>query len=70
MYTYCTIRFVDDGSEIEVIIKAYDSDDVNDDDIFYYGLSREELLAAYAAGEVIDGEWEIVSVGETLDALM
>lgn len=69
MYTYCTVRFVDDGSELDVIIKSYDSVDDNDDDIFYYGLSRLDLLDAYERGEAIEGEWEVISIGDTVDAL-
>lgn len=70
MYTYCTIRFIDDGSEMDVIIKAYDSIDDNDDDIFYYGLSRQDLIDLYNEEEIVDEEWIVINVDYTTDCLL
>ncbi len=69
MYTDCVIRFLDEWSEMSVTIKTCDSPDVNDNMIFYYGLSRYDLLHALQTGEPIDNEWVVVSVGETYDEL-
>lgn len=69
MYTECDIEWAD-GSELGgVIIKAYDSLDDNDEDIFFYGLSREELLECCKNGELCEGEWRVVSVGRTSDCI-
>ena len=69
MYTDCTIQFIDDESPLDVTIKAYDSLGEEDWKIFFYGLSRDELLEACRTGEIIEGEWKVLSVGETYDEL-
>ncbi len=69
MYTDCTIRWIDDGSEMDVVIKALDILDERDDLIFFYGLDRTALLDACASGSAIEGEWKVVSVGESFDTL-
>lgn len=69
MYTECTIQWVDDGSMMDVIIKANDSFDKNDDRIFFYGLSRQELLKLCKSGETCEGEWKVIAVGKTWDRI-
>ena len=64
-YTECTIQFIDDGTELDVIIKESCDAGDNDDMIFFYGLSRDELLDACESGVVCEGEWKVISVGET-----
>lgn len=70
MYTFCTIRWIDDYTEEDVIIKATTELDFNDDLIFFYGYTPEELSAALESGRVLEGEWtvqEIFMVSEKLD---
>ena len=69
MYTGCTIRWVDDSSEMDVIIKANERVDENDDLIFFYGLSPDELRVACEYQDVMEGEWVVVSVNEVFNAL-
>lgn len=69
MYTECTIQWVDDGSKMDVIIKADNSFEEKDDAIFFYGFDRTDLLAACENNETIEGEWKVISVGETYDKL-
>lgn len=67
MYTNCMIRFVD-GVTTDVIIKAtHDFVESEDVEIFYYGLSREDLVEACTNGWMYDNEWEVVEVYETWD---
>lgn len=64
MYTNCIIRFVDDGDEWDVVIK--NSDEWSDEEnVFFYGMSRAQLLEACESGEVCEGEWKVIEVGET-----
>ena len=75
MYTYCTIQWVDDDEVWEdQVIKAKDDFDPNDAHslkydplIFFYGLSRDELLCACQHDTVIEGEWRVLEVGESFD---
>lgn len=69
MYTFCTIRWIDDYTEEDVIIKATTELDFNDDLIFFYGYTPDELSAALADRSVLEGEWtvqEIYMVSDTL----
>lgn len=70
MYTDCLIQFIDDGTEMFVIIKANDEvqDDI-DDLVFFYGLSRDRLIQACQDGDVLENEWKVLSVGITYDEL-
>lgn len=67
-YTHCTIQFVDDGTTEDVTIADYDYDEndenqrIIDNKIFFYGLSPDRLQDAYANGEVLEGEWRVLSV--------
>ena len=70
MFTECRIRWIDDGSEYDVIIRADDTvDPETDDRIFFYGLSRERLLDFCRDGTVCENEWQVVSVGNTYDSI-
>lgn len=63
-YTFCTIQFVDDpySEPEEVIIKASEELDDNDDAIFFYGLTTQELIEACLNHTVLEGEWVVLSV--------
>lgn len=67
VYTNCIIQFVDDGTEMDVIIQEYGNGNINDSEIFYYGLSRKDLLELCESGEVCEGEWKVISVGASWD---
>ena len=69
MYTYCEIQWIDDESSMWVTIKADDGMDDRDDEIFFYGLTREQLLEACKNGDILEGEWRVTYVGETTDIL-
>lgn len=69
MYTYCTIRWVDDHALWDVIIKSTDEVDQHDDRIFFYGMSRDQILRAYRNHDLCENEWEIVGVGETVNRI-
>lgn len=69
MYTYCTIQFIDDNTTQDVIIKANEDFDIADEEIFFYGMTREELLTACENGDICEGEWRVIAVAETLDEI-
>lgn len=69
MYTYCTIQFIDDNTTQDVIIKANEDFDIADEEIFFYGLTRKELLTACELGNIFEGEWRVIEVAETLDEI-
>ena len=70
MYTACLIRWEDSPKEeFEVIIKANDEIDERDDDIFFYGLSRQQLLDLCDTGELVNDEWRVIKVYETRDSI-
>lgn len=70
MYTYCLLQFVDGGESFEAIIKA-DEEVVPevDDLIFFYGMSREELISACNEEKVCEGEWKVLEVYESVSEL-
>ena len=70
MYTHCTIMWADDKSEMDVIIKANDEViEEEDDSIFFYGMSREELDNALENHICCEGEWYVVDIYETTEEL-
>lgn len=70
MYTDCTIRWADIGDEYDVIIKTTDDVvDAEDDKIFFYGMSRAQLLAACKNKTLCENEWYVVAVRQTYDSL-
>lgn len=66
MYTECRIQWVDDLSEMDVVISDMDDDienpDDNDEDVFFYGMSREQILQCFQNNEICEGEWKIIAV--------
>lgn len=62
MYTECRIQFIDDGSELDVLIKANEEIGSDDEDIFFYGLSKREIVAMCENGAILEGEWKIIEV--------
>ena len=73
MYTYCRIQFIDDESEMDVIIKGNDSveeNEADDEKIFFYGLTEKDLRKACETGEVLEGEWKVLSVDGVYNKLI
>lgn len=68
-YTYCRIQFIDDGNEMDVIIKADDEIDPRDDEIFFYGISEDELRYFCDHETIVEGEWTVVDVYESYDSI-
>lgn len=64
--TRCTIQYVDFGDIQEVTISSdeeyIDECDYCDDDIFFYGLSREDLIKGMLVHAVFEGEWRVIEV--------
>ena len=61
------IQWVNDG-EIEWVNVAdfewnENISNIDDDEIFFYGLSREELADAMMNHEAIEGEWYVIEIG-------
>ena len=70
MYTHCVIEWADDNTICEVIIKANDEIiDDEDDAIFFYGMSREQLEYAMENNICCEGEWYVREIFETTDEL-
>lgn len=62
MDTRCLIRWMDTGDFEEVIIRSTEYDnDPDDDRIFFYGLSADELKALADTRTRVD-EWEVLKV--------
>lgn len=62
MLTECRIKWADDGSELDVNICSSHSIQDNDEEIFFYGLSRQRLIKACEEHELIENEWYVVEV--------
>lgn len=70
MYTHCVIEWADDNSICEVIIKANDEIiEEEDDDIFFYGMSRDELEKAMENNTLCENEWYVREIYDTTDIL-
>lgn len=71
MYIKCRIEFVDDNSQSEVIIKANNEylDEKEDDYIFFYGLTENQIREIIDRKEVCEGEWKILEIIEVSDEL-
>jgi len=62
MDTRCLIRWMDTGDFEEVVIRSTEYDnDPDDDRIFFYGLSADELKALASTRSCVD-EWEVLKV--------
>ena len=62
MYTYCTIQWIDDQSEMDIIIKASDELDDKDEYVFFYGVSPNILKWAMENGAILENEWKVISI--------
>lgn len=71
MYIKCKIEFVDDNSQSEVIIKANNEylNEKEDDCIFFYGLTENQIREIIDKKEVCEGEWKILEIIEVSDEL-
>ena len=58
------IKYADDNSEHDVVICDYDCvpDGVDDDDIFFFGLSRESIERIIKNDELCENEWYILEL--------
>lgn len=62
MDTRCLIRWMDTGDIEEVVIRSTEYDnDPDDDGIFFYGLSADELKVLAGTRSCVD-EWEVLKV--------
>lgn len=62
MDTRCLIRWMDTGDIEEVVIRSTEYDnDPDDDRIFFYGLSADELKVLAGTRSHVD-EWEVLKV--------
>jgi hypothetical protein len=65
-----TIQFKGDSPE-DVLIYEFDGydnlpDGYNDDDIFFYGMSENNILEAIDSGELCENEWAILELHEII----
>lgn len=62
--TYCTIEWVDNGKREDVAICSLDGERswINDDYIFFYGLSRKQIEDGMNNNTVFEGEWRVVEI--------
>lgn len=62
--TECKIKWLDDEKEEYVWICSSDEETVecNDDDIFFYGMTREECIEAMENKTACENEWQIMEV--------
>lgn len=72
MYTNCLIQYVDDPETYWVTIKSteyFDEPEEEDEEIFFYGLSKSNLEAAKNNHTLMEGEWYVLEVGESYETL-
>ena len=70
-FTKCIIEYNDDKTQEEVIIKATNdyTSELEDEQIFFYGLSLEELQNAMENKTLIENEWRVIKIVESLEEL-
>lgn len=70
-FVKCIIEWNDDKSREEVIIKTTDDFTTEDEDekIFFYGLSLEQLESAIKNKTLIENEWRVIEIVESLEEL-
>lgn len=69
-YIKCRIEYADDKSQLDVIIKADDEFlDDEDDAIFFYGLSLDNIQDAIRNETLVENEWKILKVLEVMEEL-
>ena len=71
MYIRCLIEYADDNTQMEVIIKTTNDykDDYEDDKIFFYGLSENEIREDIKNGTLVENEWKILEILEVGDEI-
>lgn len=64
MLIKCRIEYVDDKSQMETCIKTnhqYKNDE-EDEKIFFYGLSLEEVIDIVVNKKIVENEWKILEI--------
>lgn len=61
MITRVLIQWRDGDIDAVNISSSHDMDE-NDDSIFFYGLSKEELIECVENGWELEGEWTVIEV--------
>lgn len=69
MYITCRIKWVNDNTEFEGVIKTLNEIDENDEDIFFYGLSKEEIEGHVKNKDVVENEWQILEIISVDDSI-
>ena len=64
MYILCKIECVNDNSQIETYIKTSNQykNEEEDEGIFFYGLSLEEVIDIVVNKKVVEDEWKILEI--------
>lgn len=64
MYILCKIEFVDDNSQMATYIKTSNQykDEDEDEKIFFYGLSLDEVVDIVINKKVVEDEWRILEI--------
>ena len=62
--------WLDDCTQYDVIIKATEDLDENDDAIFYYGIPEAEVRRLYENAEPYENEFLIIAIEGTYDSLI
>lgn len=66
-YIKCLVKYIDENSSIEVIIKTNDEViESEDEKIFFYGLSLVDIQDAIRREEVLEDEWQILEILEVM----
>lgn len=66
-YIRCLIKYVDENSSMEVIIKTNDEVlEDEDDKIFFYGLSLVQIQDAIRQEKILESEWQILEILEVM----
>lgn len=60
--TNCRVKFIDDGSEMDVTIKSTHAIEEDDEEIFFYGMSARQCYNAMSNKTVCENEWQIVDI--------
>lgn len=61
-YTTCSIEWKDKSRDIVTIKSTDDVIENEDDEIFFYGMSYNDLTKAYLNEEYCENEWKIVGI--------
>ena len=70
-FVKCVIEYDDDKTQQEVIIKTTNdiSNEIEDEKIFFYGLSLKDLQNAMENKTLIENEWKVIKIIESLEEL-